>query len=87
MFRNETSDIANGNPRTRIVHNFARTRRPTFELADQTTHKADLDFFSLSTDEENIQPPVVTSKRGANTQFCSAHRTTLDFADKRAVAK
>ena len=48
-----------------------------FELADQTTHEADPDFFSLSTDEENIQRSVAKSKGGANTQFHSAHRTTL----------
>ena len=41
-------------------------QRPTFELTDKTTHEADLDFFLLSTDEENIQPSVVTSKGGAN---------------------
>ena len=27
-FRNKTSDIANGNPGTRVIHNFAQTRPP-----------------------------------------------------------
>ena len=33
-----------------VFKQFSSVQRPTFELADKTTHEADLDFFPLSTD-------------------------------------
>ena len=65
-----------------VFKQFCSVQRPTFELADKTTHEADLDFSRCLRTKKTFSHLWSEAREAQTTEFCLAHRTTLVLQTK-----